>query len=258
MWLRRLVAVSMILSLFGMNGLVLAGLLSKPQEGMPEAPGLSLGAVVAVAAPSIELTVDPATIASGTTAALKWTASGNPTTCVASGDWSGEKTPYGAESTGRVTAQGERTYTIECENQGGKAKSSTVLKVGPPGTTSVAAAPTTSTGTSTSAVPSVTYCGGRLPCYGPKDVASHSGSGNCWGWNGERVINITGYDASYHKAKSGINSIEVSGVCGVDLKGALDGSVGAGGQTRNHNAASKNNTDRSMIPYFVGYYDPKK
>ncbi len=71
-------------------------------------------------------------------------------------------------------------------------------------------------------------------------------------------MNITGFDAAYHKGKSGISSIEVGGVCGKDLAGSLGGSVSADGQTRNHNSATKSNADRNMIPYFVGYYDANK
>ncbi|QQS19423.1 hypothetical protein IPL85_04025 [Candidatus Saccharibacteria bacterium] len=89
-------------------------------------------------------------------------------------------------------------------------------------------------------------------------MAAHGSAGNCWGYNGNRVINISGFDAAYHKAKSGIGSVEVSGVCGKDLSGSLGGSVSAEGQTRNHNAATKSNADRNLIPYFVGYFDVNK
>lgn len=258
MWLRRLVGLAMIMALFGMNGLVIAGLMSKPKTDHPAAVDLSFSAVTTTPAPTVTISVNPATIAAGTTSAISWTTTGSPTSCTASGNWQGDKTAFGAESTGRVSEQGTRTYTIACTNAGGKAEASTTLTVGPAGTAAVAATPASPSSSNSTSTVTPTYCGGRMPCYGAKDVAAHSSSGNCWGWNGDRVINISGFDAAFHQAKSGVSSIEVGGVCGKDLSAALGGSVSAGGQTRNHNSSTKANADRNEIPYFVGYYDATK
>lgn len=255
MWLRRLVGLSMLIALIGMNGLVFAGLFSKPKDSAQTA-GISLSTPVLISPPSITISVDPVSIPAGTTSAIKWSTTGDPSSCKASGNWDGDKTQFGAESTGRVSTQGKYTYTITCTNSGGDSQASAELTVGP--ATSVAVSNTSNGGGTTATKPKVTYCGGRLPCYGPKDISSHGSKGNCWGWNGDRVINISGFDSAYHVAKSGISSIEVSGVCGTDLGPSLNGTVSAGGQTKNHNSATKANADRNEIPYFVGYFDSKK
>jgi hypothetical protein len=254
MWLKRLVGLAMILALLGMNGLVFAGLFTKPKNS-EQTSGVSLGTTALIAAPTITISVDPVSIPAGTTSAIKWTTTGDPTSCTASGSWDGDKTLFGAESTGRVSDQGKRTYTLTCKNAGGSAQAAAELTVGPPNSVPVASKPAANGG-STSTTP--TYCGGRIPCYGAKDVGAHGSAGNCWGWNSDRVINISGFDAAFHQAKSGISSIEVSGVCGKDLGPSLGGSVSAGGQTRNHNSATKANADRNEIPYFVGYFDTSK
>lgn len=62
----------------------------------------------------------PALILSGTASTLTWTSSGIvPGTCVASGDWSGNKADESVtgESTGALTT--DSSYTITCDQQGG-------------------------------------------------------------------------------------------------------------------------------------------
>lgn len=258
MWLRRLVGLSMIMALIGMNGLVFAGLFTKPKDSSITAPDLALSSAPLVSAPTIAISVDPVSIPAGTPSSIKWSTTGNPSNCTASGSWDGNKTEFGAESTGRMSTQGKFTYTLTCKNDGGTSQASAELTVGPPNSVAVSNNNPTKPNSSAPTPSTPTYCGGRLPCYGPKEIASHGNSGNCWGWNGDRVINITGFDAAYHKAKSGISSIEVSGVCGKDLGPSLDGSLSAGGQTRNHNATTKSNADRNEFAYFVGYYDASK
>ena len=252
MWLRRLVGFVVIVTFISMNVLAIAGLFSKPKNAN-EIAGLSLAPPSVEAAPTISFSVDPATIPAGTTSALQWETTGNPA-CTASGDWKGDKTAFGAESTGRVSTEGKRVYTLTCTNAGGSAQANVELSVGPANS-----APVPATQTKAATKPTTpTYCGGRSPCYGPKDVAAHSSAGNCWGWNGDRVMNISNLDANFHQAKSGISSIQVSDVCGHDLAASLSGSVSAGGQTRNHNNSTKSNSDRNEIPYFVGYFDANK
>lgn len=243
----------MIVSLIGMNAIVLIGFFSG------NSGSFSLSQKVAPPAPPVvTLSANPTEIASGLFSALSWDVTGEITGCSASGDWIGPKTQFGSESTGRLNTEGVKTYTLTCENSGGKSTASTVVTV----KKSVAStSQSTSTSANTSspkpAAPKV-YCNGASPCYGPREVASHNGAGNCWGWNGSRVMNISGFDTGYHKGKSGIGSIEVSGVCGKDLAASLAGNVSAGGQTRDHNASTKANADRNMLPYFVGYFDNTK
>ena len=259
MWLRRMVAVFMIITCIGLNALTLLGILlpdkTKQVASLPQttvtAASQSLPPI-----PTLTLSTSPSTIAAGGSSGLAWTTTGSPTSCTASGAWRGDKTPFGSESTGRIATSGNYVYALTCQNVAGKAVSTATVTVG------TAIAPPKSIVTTTTpspiAAPSATYCGGRTPCYGSHDVASHSGSGNCWGWNNERVINISGFDVAFHVVKSGISSIQISHICGHDLAPSLSGQVSAEGQSRNHNQSTKTNADSNEIPYFVGYFDPNK
>lgn len=246
----------MIITLLGMNGVAVAGLL---------APAKNAGADVALTntppptLPEIMLSADPIEVQTGLFSALKWSVQGEVDSCTASGDWSGDKTANGSQSTGRLSTEGKRTYTLTCKNKAGSITKSISVNVK---NTAVASTPssggTSSSNSSQKNTQTPVYCSGASPCYGPREVASHSGAGSCWGYNGNRVINISGFDAGYHQARSGVSSIEVSGVCGSNLANSLAGGVSAGGQTRNHNNATKANADRNMVAYFVGYFDASK
>ncbi|MGV9001946.1 MAG: hypothetical protein ACOH18_03235 [Candidatus Saccharimonadaceae bacterium] len=251
MWLKRLVGIVMIVTCVGMNALVLIGFFSPVK--------ISTAGQVSVAptevAPMVTISAKPDAISAGTYSALSWTTTGNPKSCSASGNWTGPKTAFGAESTGRITTPGTYTYNLECTNAGGTSKASVSVAVGAASAPPPAAPKSNTSGSGSSGV---TYCEGASPCYGPKEVASHNASGNCWGWNGNRVINITGLDAGYHRAKTGISSIEVSQICGKDLAPALGGNVSVENKTQDHKPTTKANADNNLRPYFVGYFDGKK
>lgn len=255
MLIKRIVGICMIISLIGMNAIVLIGFFS-PSKGST----FSLSQKVAPpAAPTITLGSSPAEVPTGLFSALTWEVTGEITGCTASGDWSGPKTQFGSESTGRLSSEGTKTYTLTCTNAGGSGTATTTVAVKK---SAIAVSTTSASSSGSSASKPVAaqkvYCSGASPCYGPREVAAHSGAGNCWGWNGNRVVNISYLDNGYHKGKTGVGSIEVSGVCGKDLAPSLGGSVSAGGQTRDHNASTKANADRNMIPYFIGYFDNSK
>lgn len=256
MWLKKLVGASMLVTLIGMNAIVLIGFFG-PDKSKSD---FGLNQTVAATPPTVTLTAEPAETTAGLFSALKWDVTGEVTSCTASGDWTGPKTPFGSESTGRLAAEGTKTYTLTCENKAGKSQPTTATVTVKPAA-AVATTPTSPAAPAANtpaAKPAAVYCDGATPCYGPREVAAHASSGNCWGWNATRVVNISGFDAAFHQAKSGISSIEVSGVCGKDLASSLGGGVSAGGQTRNHNSATKANADRNMIPYLVGYFDSTK
>ncbi len=234
-----------------MNTLVVVGLV-KPPKKVPVyvEPAIT----VAVPVPTVTLKIEPAVVPAQTPSALSWSTTGNPTDCEASGNWTGVKTPFGAESTGRLNTPGNFTYTLKCSSAGGSAEASATVTVGnatPPKQSTVSSSSSSGGGAA--------YCGGRAPCYGPKDIATHGSQGNCWGYNGDRVINVGSFDTGYHQAKSGISSIQIGGVCGTNLSNSLNGGVQADGQPgRNHNATTKANLDKNMTPYFVGYFDASK
>jgi hypothetical protein len=262
MWLRRLVAIVMILVCIGLNILTVLGIVLPDKTSQQVAvinssakSGSAVATASAVAAPTVSLTSQPSTITAGASSGLTWSTTNSPSGCTAGGSWNGDKTAFGSESTGRISASGNYTYTLTCTNDGGKAEASTTVTVG----NAVAPAQTHSSSSVPSATATAaTYCGGRLPCYGPRDIAGHASSGNCWGWNGDRVINISGFDAAYHEVKSGISSIQIGQICGHDLGPSLNGDVSAEGKSHVHNQTSKTNADANEIPYFTGYFDASK
>lgn len=255
MWLKKLVGLSMLITLIGMNVIVLIGFFK--DEGTSD-PGFSLSQQAAApVSPVVTLEAAPTEVQTGLFSALKWSVSGEITGCTASGDWTGPKTQFGSESTGRLGTEGAKTYTLTCVNDGGKDTKTVTVQVKQGAVASIPT-PTTTTTTPTPTTSAPVYCGGASPCYGPREVSSHSGAGNCWGYNGDRVTNVTSLDAGYHKGKTGIDSIEVGGVCGKDLGPSLNGSVSAGGISEDHKSTTKSNMDRNLIPYLVGYYDAKK
>lgn len=257
MWLRRLVGIVMIITCIGLNILTVLGIVvpdkTSKQVAAINSSAVTVQPVVQVAAPVVQLSGQPTSISAGASSGLTWTTTNNPTMCTASGSWHGEKTAFGSESSGRISTAGNYAYTLSCSNAGGKAEATTTITVGnaiPPAQTR--------TSVSTPVAAAAVYCGGRMPCYSSHDVGQHGVSGNCWGWNGDRVINISGFDAAFHQVKSGISNIQISQICGHDLAPSLSGGVPAEGRTRAHNQSTKSNADTSEIPYFTGYFDASK
>jgi hypothetical protein len=77
-------------------------------------------------APVVTFTANPASIASGASSTLTWSAT-NATSCTASGGWTGTKSTSGTESTGALTAS--RSYTLSCSGAGGSAQQSVTVNV---------------------------------------------------------------------------------------------------------------------------------
>ncbi len=70
--------------------------------------------------PVVSLSVSPSTVKQGASATRQWSVSNSPTTCTASGDWSGAKAATGGpESTGALNSVKTYTYTLTCSNSGG-------------------------------------------------------------------------------------------------------------------------------------------
>jgi hypothetical protein len=82
--------------------------------------------VTVLAAPTVTLTADPATITSGQSSTLTWSSTG-ATTCTASGGWAGTKTTSGTQS---VSPTGTTTYTLACTGAGGTTTRSVTVTVG--------------------------------------------------------------------------------------------------------------------------------
>jgi hypothetical protein len=71
---------------------------------------------VTTPAPTLALSVTPASVITGGSSQLSWT-SNNATACAASGNWSGSQNLSGSQSTGAITANS--TYTLTCSGAGG-------------------------------------------------------------------------------------------------------------------------------------------
>lgn len=197
-----------------------------------------------VVSPAITLSVSPASLSAGSAATVSWSVANSPTSCTASGAWSGSKGSSGSQSTGSKNA-GTYTYVLTCSNKGGTTSKSASL--------TVKAAPV--------------YCGGKTPCYGKSTLASHTAASSCWAWSGDWVLDITSYQ-SHHKDRDGASSSQLaksSSVCNHSVKGFLDGTAAIPGYTfsgkskHTHRSSTRNNTSSSKLAaYRVGYYDASK
>src|SRR3989344_2591364 len=76
------------------------------------------GSVIPTSLPTVTFSVSDASIAYGGASTLTWSTT-NATYCEATGDWSGERTLSGSQSTGILTA--DQTYTLACANARGPA-----------------------------------------------------------------------------------------------------------------------------------------
>src|SRR5271170_3391972 len=130
------------------NGAQVVGPLANTTEfsltciGVGGSASQSATVTVTAAGPTVALSVQPSTIASGSASTLNW-ASTNASSCMASGGWSGIETTSGSQSTGALTAT--RTYTLTCNGPGGTAVQSATVTVTAPAapTVSIAANPST-------------------------------------------------------------------------------------------------------------------
>ncbi|MGV9001944.1 MAG: hypothetical protein ACOH18_03225 [Candidatus Saccharimonadaceae bacterium] len=83
--------------------------------------------------PTVTLAAGPSAIYTGDNSTLSWSVTNNPTSCTASGDWSGTKSASGPESTGVLTIAKSYTYTLTCVNSAGSGyATATVLATTPP------------------------------------------------------------------------------------------------------------------------------
>jgi hypothetical protein len=80
-------------------------------------------------APTVILSADPTSIDSGGSSTLTWTTSGSPTSCTASGGWSGPKSASGGTQSQSVSPVDDTNYTIECSNANGSSSDSASVTV---------------------------------------------------------------------------------------------------------------------------------
>ena len=96
--------------------------------------------VTAGPAPTVTLTANPTSVASGGSSTLTWSSS-NATSCTASGAWSGAKSLSGTQATAAITSA--RTYTLGCTGNGQTTSRSVTVTILAPPTLTFGASPTT-------------------------------------------------------------------------------------------------------------------
>ncbi len=79
--------------------------------------------------PVVSISLNPTSIGSGSSSTINWSATNNPTSCTASGSWSGSRAAGGTASTGTMGAAGTFTYTLACSNSAGTGTASATLTV---------------------------------------------------------------------------------------------------------------------------------
>jgi regulation of enolase protein 1 (concanavalin A-like superfamily) len=83
--------------------------------------------VTIIGAPTVSLTVSPASVTSGGTTQLSWTST-NATSCTASGGWSGSKATSGSATSSALSVA--TTFTLTCTGAGGSGSDSKTVTIG--------------------------------------------------------------------------------------------------------------------------------
>lgn len=125
-------------------------------------------------APTVSLSANPSSIPYDGSSTLNWSST-NATSCVASGDWSGNKAISGSKVKNNLTATS--TFILTCSGDGGSAGQSVTVTVDPPPlpTVSLSADPSTVNAggvtTLTWSTSNADSCEGRKDWSGPKPLS---------------------------------------------------------------------------------------
>ncbi|MEO7387371.1 MAG: DUF4038 domain-containing protein [Gammaproteobacteria bacterium] len=125
-------------------------------------------------APTVTLSANPTSVASGTSSTLTWSTT-NATACTASGGWSGSKATSGTASTGAVAST--RTFSLTCTGAGGTGGQSTSVTVVPTPIVTLSANPT-----------SVASGGSSTLTWSTSNATACTASG---GWSGGKAMSGT-------------------------------------------------------------------
>jgi hypothetical protein len=94
---------------------------------------ISQGGTGAIATrPAVTLAANPNSVYTGDKSTLIWTTTNGPSSCTASGDWSGNKTVTGSENTAVLSAAKSYTYTLTCSNSAGTGFATTTVSAKTP------------------------------------------------------------------------------------------------------------------------------
>ncbi len=193
--------------------------------------GSKSATLTVVATPVISISVSPSTITSGSNATLSWSATNSPTSCTASGAWSGTKSASGSQTVTQSTA-GNYTYSISCTNSGGSSSNSTVLAVN-------AAGPA---------------CGSGGACTAA-DIAPHNTQANCWSsinadGSGQKSYKISSTFISDHSSYKSASTV-VSRLCGKVYTSNLSGKAS---DHRNGKTIKGLNYSQYISNFYIGPY----
>jgi len=86
----------------------------------------TVSVMVAAPAPTLSFSTSPGSVSQNGSTTLSWNST-DATSCVASGDWSGNKSISGSESTGSLTIDSQ--YTLTCDGAGGSVNESVNVAV---------------------------------------------------------------------------------------------------------------------------------
>ena len=95
-------------------------------------------------APTVTLSANPSNANAPFSSVLTWTTGNTPTSCTASGDWSGTKSASGGNQTINNIST-DKNFIITCTNSGGTASSSVAVTPNSPGGGGLCTPPTTGT-----------------------------------------------------------------------------------------------------------------
>jgi hypothetical protein len=110
---------------------------------------------------------------------ITWSATNSPTSCTATGDWSGAKSSSGSQSQGVLSVAKTYTYTLTCSNVGGSsapASASVIVTSVAPISVSISASPTSMTLPTNSTLLSWTTTGSPDSCTSTNGSAGWAGS----------------------------------------------------------------------------------
>lgn len=100
------------------------------------APGTVVGGT-----PVVTIGSNPIRVSVGGSATLSWSATNNPSSCVAGGDWGGGKSASGSASTGALTAARAYTFSLTCANRLGSGSAAVSVNAIPPPTVALSVSP---------------------------------------------------------------------------------------------------------------------
>lgn len=98
----------------------------------PTVKGCGAGTDNSTCKPTVSLKINgasAATVDANTNVTMSWTLGFSPSSCSATGDWSGAKTPTNASTVVNVGAAGNKTYILTCNNANGPGSSSVTAVV---------------------------------------------------------------------------------------------------------------------------------